>query len=363
MNLGELNQVESFSYWRAANDVGGFKMVLKGDFDSSLVDVDHIIQFWRRARGGREIMLLNGFCRMWGWFEDHKGNDKFFIEGVDQNDLVDRRIVAYAAESAEAKKADQADDMLKEIVDENMGASAPNDEAGRPRGYDSDHFSVQANTTEAPSVTRSFAWRYVLPTLQEICQSSRDLGTPLYFEVVPSSAPAVFEFQTFTDYLGMDRTIDSPSPVVFSKENKNLAMPRWEEDWFEERNYVYGGGQGEEGDRVIDPEDDVWRMHKSIWNRRECFQDAREESTTLGVANKAYERMQRERPVVRFEGDLLDTKHSRFGVDWFYGDQVTASYKGRQFDGMVDGFLIRVDPSGHEEFACRLEVERGFGWE
>jgi hypothetical protein len=116
-------------------------------------------------------------------------------------------------------------------------------------------------------------------------------------------------------------------------------------------------------DRIIDPEDDVWRMHKSIWNRRECFQDAREESTTQGVANKAFERMQKERPVVRFDALLLDVANTRFGKDWDYGDNITARYKGREFSGMVDGYIISMDELGNEEFIARMEIAYGFGWQ
>jgi hypothetical protein len=338
-------------------------MILKSDFDVSLIEPDHIVQFWRQAKGGEELHMMSGLCRKWGWFESSDGEDKFFVEGVDQNDLIDRRIIAYATEESESDKTDNADDLIKAIIRENMGNLAPVDEAARPRAYDPDFFTVMADTAEGPAVTRSFAWRYVLPVIQEIAQSSRDLGSPLYFNIVPSAAPAVFEFQTFIPYLGVDRSMSSPVPVIFSKEMENLGSPRWEEDWFDERNYVYGGGQGEKDNRIIDPEDDVWRMHKSIWNRRECFQDAREESTQQGVANKAFERMQKERPVVRFDADLLDTPNTRFGTDWNYGDNITARYRGREFSGMVDGYTISVDKFGEETFTARMEVTYGFGWQ
>jgi len=363
LQLDTLRQVESFSYWRVVNDVGGFKMVMKPDFDVTLIDVDHIVQFWRQARGGEEMLMVSGFCRKWGWYENRDGEDRFFVEGVDQNDLLDRRIIAYYAEEAESDKTDFADDMIKAILRENMGALAPNDEAGRPRAYDATYFTIMADTTEAPSVTRSFSWRYVLPVIQEIAQSSRDLGTPLFFDVVPTAVPAVFTVQTYINQLGVDRSMASAVPVIFSRDYQNLEKPKWEEDWLDERNYVYGGGQGEEDDRVIDPEDDVWRMHKSVFNRRECFQDAREESTQLGVANKAYERMQRERPVVRFEADLLDSPHTIFGKDWLYGDKITARYHDREFSGMVDGYRISVNDAGEEDFMARMEVEYAFGWE
>lgn len=363
LQLDVLRQVENFSYYRIANSVGGFNMVFKKDFDSSLIDVDHIIQFWRQPAGGDERLMMCGFCRKWGWYENRDGEDRFFVEGVDQNDLIDRRIVAYYAEESESDKADYADDMIKAIIRENMGALAPLDEAGRPRYYDANYFTVMADTSSGPNVTRSFAWRFVLPVIQEIAQSSRDLGYPLYFDVIPSAVPAVFEFQTFIPILGVDRGMNTAVPVIFSKQYENLGTPKWEEDWFDERNYVYGGGQGEEDDRIIDPEDDQMRMHKSIWNRRECFQDAREESTQIGVANKAYERMQRERPVVRFEADLLDTPNAIFGKDWFYGDVVACKYREREFDGMVDAFRISVDEAGIEDLEVRMEIEYAFGWQ
>jgi hypothetical protein len=363
LQLQDLRQIESFAYYRVANDVGGFRMILKSDFDVSLIEPDHIIQFWRQAKGGEELHMMSGLCRKWGWFEDRNGEDKFFVDGVDQNDLIDRRIIAYAVGEDEADQTSFSDDLMKVIVRENMGDLAPVDEAGRPRAYDPNYFSVMAFVTEGVAVTRSFAWRYVLPVIQEIAQSSRDLGAPLFFDMVPSATPAVFEFQTFIPYLGVDRSMSSAVPVIFSKEMENLGSPRWEEDWFDERNYVYGGGQGEKNNRIIDPEDDVWRMHKSIWNRRECFQDAREEETQQGVANKAFERMQKERPVVRFDADLLDTPNTRFGTDWNYGDNITARYRGREFSGMVDGYSISVNEFGEEEFTARMEVEYGFGWQ
>lgn len=363
LQLSELSQVESFTYYRVANGVGGFKMVFKDDFDVGLIDVDHIIQFWRQAPGGEELLMMSGFCRKWGWHEDRNGSDKFFVQGVDQNDLIDRRIIAWYAEEDESVKTDPADDLIKAIVRENMGTLAPVDEAGRPRAYDADYFTVMADTSEGPSVTRSFAWRYVMPVIREIAQSSRDLGYPLYWDVVPSAAPAVFEFQTYIPYLGVDRSMGSAVPVIFSRKFQSLSKPRWEEDWFEERNYVYGGGQGEDWDRMIDPEDDVWRMHKSIFNRRECFQDAREESTQIGVANKAFERMQKERPFVLFKADVLDSSRTVFGVDWNYGDNVTARYKGREFSGVIDGYTMEVDKKGDEKFKARMEIKYAFGWE
>ena len=361
IQLAELTDLESVEYWRVLNDKGGFNIITRADFDESLLGVDHLIEFWRTPEGGDELLMMVGLLRWWEWLENDDGFEICQLGGPDQNDLLDRRIVAYYAAEDESDKTDFADDMLKAIVRENMGALAPLDQALRPRAYDADYFSVSPDFGHAPTVTRRFAWRKVFPTLKEICESSRNLGTPLYFDMVPGALPAHFDFRTYINLMGIDRTTTSGlSPIVFSKENGNLGTPKLREDWANEQNYVYGGGQGEEDSRTIDPEDDVWRMHRSIWNRRECFQDAREEDTTQGVANKAYQRMEQERPLLKFAGKLLDAPQSRFGIDWNYGDGVTVFYRD-EFDGVVDAYRISIDKDGNEDVTARVEVDLATG--
>ena len=361
IQLAELADLESVEYWRVLNGIGGFHVTTREDFDDNWLGVDRLIEFWRTPEGGEERLMMVGFMRWWEWLENEDGFEIMNFGGVDQNDLLDRRIVAYYAGSDGADKTDFADDMLKAIIRENMGALAPLDEAGRPRAYDGNYFTVSPDFGHAPTVTRRFAWRNVFPTLVEICESSRNLGTPLYFDVVPGALPAHFTFNTYVNLLGIDRTFTSGlEPVIFSKENGNLGLPSLREDWSQEWNYIWGGGQGEEDNRVIDPEDDPWRMHRSIWNRRERFQDAREEDTILGVANKAYQRMEQERPLLKFSGKLLDTPQSRFGIEWDYGDKITNRFHG-EFDGIVDAYRISIDRDGNEDIGVRMEIDLATG--
>lgn len=362
IQLAEINDYISCEYWRTVNGIGGFQFLMGSNFDDRLIaPVDRLIEFWRTPDGGMEQLMMVGFVRWWEWAETADGHELYSFGGPDQNDLIDRRIVAYYAASAQADKIDNADDMIKAIIRENMGSLAPLDEALRPRAYDPNYFTVAPDYGHAPSITRRFAWRKVLPTIQEICDSSRDLGTPLYFEIVPGALSAHFEFRTYINLLGVDRTVTTAlSPVIFSVDNGNLAEPKKREDWSDEWNYVYGGGQGEETDRIIDPEDDPWRMHRSIYNRRECFQDAREEDTQIGVANKAYQRMQQDRPKIRYAAKLLDSPQSIFGVHWNYGDKVTARYRG-EWDGMINAYRIQLDEDGNEDLTVRLEVDLATG--
>jgi hypothetical protein len=363
IQIAKINGYISCEYWRVISEIGGFQFIMGPDFDTRNIafPIDRLIEFWRTPPSGIEQLMMVGFVRWWEWGKTPDGNETFTFGGTDQNGILDRRIIAYNAASAQADKVANGDNMLKAIVRENMGSLAPLDEAGRPRAYDPDYFSCAPDFGHAPSIERRFAWRKVFPTLKEICESSGNLGTPLYFDVVPGAQPAHFEFRTYTNLLGVDRTATTGlNPVVFSEEFGNLAEPKMREDWSEEHDYVYGGGQGEEADRIIDPEDDPWRMHRSIWNRRECFQDAREEDTQIGVANKAYQRMEQDRPKLRFSGKLLDAQQSIFGLHWNYGDKVTARYR-YEFDGMINAYRIVLDDDGNEDLTVRLEVDLATG--
>ena len=118
---------------------------------------------------------------------------------------------------------------------------------------------------------------------------------------------------------------------------------------------MYTGGQGEEAEREIVEVSDAARIGMSPWNRREGFADARNESTTAGVTAKGNEVLAAGRPRLRFSASLKDTELARYGMEWEFGDRVTASYRGRQFDGMIKAVTIGVD--GDESIGARIEVE------
>jgi len=174
--------------------------------------------------------------------------------------------------------------------------------------------------------------------------------------VVVSSSAIGFQFRTYTDQPGQDRTYDSNNPVMFSKEWGNLSDPILRYDYTAEANYVYGGGQGEEANRTISEQSDLPRIGLSVWNRREKFADARNETTANGVANKAEAVLNDNKPLKRFTGTLLDTPQSRYGVDWFFGDKVEVSYRGIQFQGIIKALKIKLDREGNEIITAKVEV-------
>ena len=363
-----LTQIDKAIRWelvRTANSIGWWTVILSADFDRRFLGVDRLVEFWREPTGGHESLLGVGFMRYWEWFEDRKGAEYIRCGGPDQIGLLNRRIVANAAGTVYTQKTDYADDMMKAIVDEQYISTA--NRVGdiyytRSSAISADHFEVAPDESKGKELTKEFAWRRVYDVLKELAEasawptSSGDDSFPIYFENV-YVAPAKFVFRTYANQLGIDRTATAGiAPIIFSKEAGNLANPslRWE--YTDEVNLCYGGGQGQGAARMIDPENDPPRHNLTVWNYQESFKDARECEVILCVAQAARVEMQSKRPFVEFNGDLLDTPKTRFGVDWDFGDKVTIRYQGFSFDGLVESFKLAVDEDGREILDASVRI-------
>jgi len=305
---------------------------------------------------GAMSWAMVGFIRKVQYSEPGTGVDVITVSGPDAIDLLDRRIVAYAAGTSQASKTDYADDMMREIVDENLESSATDSD----RDLSGINFVIGGENSAAPSVTKGFAWQKMLPLLQTICQMSKTDGTDLYFDVVPrlvSNTEIGFTFYTYINQIGQDLTTDTGGSIIFGREWGNLERPSYIEDYSQEVNVVYAGGQGEGSARDVQEVENATRVNRSIWNRREAFQDCRNTSASAGVVDAGNQRLSEGRPVIKFTGTLLDRKQSSYGIDWKFGDKVTATYLGKQFDGMVKSITFSVNENKQELITARLEVD------
>lgn len=344
---------------QAVNQIGSFTMKLPSTFDKSLLAVDRMVQVWRKPTGGRLGLWRVHFIRRWR-FKSEGSRRVVEIEGPDQNDLLRRRIVAAYAGSSQAKKtATEADDMMKEFVTEALSnAASPVPTAGS-RVWS--NLSVQADLGLGPQVTRSAPWEYLLTksgagVLAQIAQAARELGTEVFFDVVPdvvSGSSITFQFQTAINQPGMDVT----DRVVFDEQWGNMADPTLEYDYIDEINYVYAAGQGEQSNRNVQQVYDSTRYNASQWNRCEGFQDARNQDSNNGVIAAGYSLLESGRPKIRFSATPLDTAGTRFGIDWNHGDKVKARYEGVEFDSIIRATTITVDENGKDNISARLEYE------
>jgi hypothetical protein len=344
--LALLDSALAWQYARVQNEVGAWWVQLSGDFDETLVQIDGRVEFWRGWDTGKLSLDFVGLVRRITIEMDDNGLETVTISGPDPNDILDRRIVAYAAESAQAAMTDYADDMIKAIATDNLGGDAA---AARQISA----VTIEADLSEAPSITKGFAWRNMLRIMQDVAVAST---TTVYFGVEPLSA-SEFEFRTRTGQWGMDRSDNTSSAFLqFGPEWGNVESVFLEYDYSDEVTYAYAGGQGEQSERNVVEVEDATRTARSPINRREAFADARADALTAGLTAAARRRLEDGKPKLRFRADLLDTEQARYQRDWKYGDKVAITYHGRQFAGPILAVQVGVDRNGEEQIKARLEV-------
>lgn len=353
--LDLIEEFQSLDYVKTVNGVGAFTITLPASFDLSLVSQDSRIAIMRKPDGGARSLDFCGFVRKIG--KSQRGQSEYWtLYGYDLNYLLDSRIVAYAAGTTQASKSDQADDMMKAIVRENLGASV----AVAARNLTASGFTVQADTSQGTSIEKQFAWRNVLDVLQEIADASHSTeATSVYFGVVPLGIGWECEFRTNINQWGVDHRFPNGAAgaVLFSIELANVSeVDRWR-DWTSETTYAYAGGQGEGLARVIQEAQDATRLGASPFNRREVFVDARNETATAAVLDAADSAVRDGRPRNTFNGQLVNiVGASVYGRDYAHGDYVTASYHGEVIDCRIDTVHVNInDGSESVEIALRSE--------
>ena len=329
-------------------------------FDPELVtpDRDRMVQIWRQPSGGRLGLWRVYFVRR-RQFSTRGSQETVDIGGPDVNDLLRRRIVAAFTDSAQAKKTDFADDMMKEVVTQALADGVAPVPAAGTRVWA--NLSVAADLGNGPTITKSFPFDKLLTTsgqgvLDVLSRASKEAGTEVFFDIVPnvvSPNSITFQFQTFTGQPGQDVS----DRVVFELISGNLREPSLEEDYTEEENYIYAAGQGEETDRNIQQVYDATRYGQSIWGRCEGFADARNQSSDNGVREAGREVLNEGRPRIKFSAIPMDTVGTRFGIDWDFGYLVQARYKNRQFNSIVRAVVISLDEEGNETISARLDYE------
>ncbi|MGD8500734.1 MAG: hypothetical protein PVJ86_08810 [Phycisphaerales bacterium] len=358
VRIAQLDDVLWFSATRHISNIAPFSMGLRETFDTSLLKPDRMVQVWRAPEGARIGLWRAYFIRGWH-FATLGGQETIAVSGVGPNDLLRRRIVAAYASSTQASKNDYADDMMKEVVTEAFADGVePTPDAGTRVVTG---FTIQADLSNGPTLSKSFAFgRLLWPSgggaLAEIAKASREAGTEVFFDVVVSSVSGssiAFEFRTYTGQPGMDVS----DQVVFDQQRGNLKDPFLEFDYRDEVNYVYGGGRGQGAARNVQQAYDAGRYSVSRWNRCEGFANATNQTTDDSVREAARAMLELGRPKRYFGGIPVDTRGTRFGVDWDFGDLVTARYRGEEFTMIVRVVTLSVDETGHEAIDARLDWE------
>ena len=95
--LRRLDDCGPFSFTLAINAIGHFRLLLPVGLDRNLIRNDQRVEFWRQPPGGTLRRIFTGFIRHRAERISAGGQHEHWIYGVSANDLLRRRIVAYAA--------------------------------------------------------------------------------------------------------------------------------------------------------------------------------------------------------------------------------------------------------------------------
>ena len=336
-------------YSRVVNSVSTLKLTLPGNFNTQfLINPDGRIEVWRKLDSGREYLDTNTIWLIKKIDQkiDASGLQTIVVEADTPLSVLREpgRAVLYFGGTAQTQyAAAPADDQIKQVARENIGTSATG------QRNISAYISIDPNLGLGASVAKSFAWRECLKVMQEFADASTTAGTYVAFDIV-ADTPTSLVFRTFTQQRGVDhRYPNGVNPVLISPEMGNLGETLLSVDYRGEITYVQAGGKGENTQRLIASAQDNARIGASPFGWREYFKDATQYSTTTGLSSEANAVLRSGRARTIFQGRLIDTPDSRYGVDWAWGDYVTAQAFGQLIDCRIDAVSVSVKPGGGYE--------------
>lgn len=336
------------------SDVGWLRLILpQGErFEADDIRVDRRLIVTRRAAGEATRVRFLAFARRWSTLTNGDGFESLMLAGVDANELAARRIVAYAAGSAESDKTGAAGDLMLEVFDENFISATDTD---RNVGALAGGVVLDAAVPGGPAVDKAFAWQNVLSTLHSLQAMSKQLGQEMFWSIEPTGLDRLF-LTVYDGAPGRDRSITSSAPLVFGAQFGNVLNVRLVDDYVDEATVVYAGGQGQGAARLVEEMADADRVAASIWNRREAFVNASNLSTSAALQDAASAYLEERRPIVRVFADIISTPATPFGTraGWNLGDTVTVVQQGRTFTATVRSVTVSVDQDGKETVVGQL---------
>ncbi len=349
--LALVDDYASFSLRRQVNSAGAFalrfaKAAAETDaaFEArcALWVLDAPVEFWERDTDAGMTWRLEfeGLVRWSNWYVTADGALVYEVGGRGYIDLLDRRIIAAAAGSAEGTKTGPAESLMKAWVLEQVGASAG---AGRV----TTGLTIEADGAAGNTLTMARSYKGVLPVLQEVAQIGGG-----DFDVV-GTGTATFDFRWFLGQRGTDRT----ATVIFALERGNMAEPSLRISRQNEVNAVLVAGQGEGAARATVWRTDAALIDDSTWNRCELFRDARNESTVAGLNAVGDTALYEGKPRWAIGFKVLQIPSCGYGQHYFLGDLVIAKFLGYTGTKKINAVSISCNDSGGSEIIKMVEMQ------
>lgn len=349
--IADASDFINLEYSRVVNAPSWLKLELPASDIGNIIIPDGRIEVWRRPANGVELLETEAVWLIQNIEQSlsDSGAAQVIIEAVHPLWSLSKRFVLDKSTSAAAKKTGPADDMIKAIVREQAGTNAS---AVRRLP-----FTVQTDVTLGPTVDKAFSYRPVLEVLQEIAQTSTQLGTYLAFDLVGTGGSGL-EFRTYTLTRGVDRTFPGGlKPLLVGPEYGNVSSAKVRRVWDGEVTAVTVGGPGEGNQKKTTTVSLQQRYQRSPWRYLETFFDASNATTVSERQSEAQYALRSNRPWFAVEATLLSTPGAEYGVDWQWGDFLTLQVFGLSVDCRVEAVTFRVS-GGEEQVDAVLKSEQ-----
>ena len=341
--IGDPNALAALSYSRVTNDTGVAVLRYAGELSARLLRLDNLVLIYRSINGVTTLVTDTAWMiRSWRFTLDGSGQRSTEIIAYSGNYLLSSRGVAYQTRSAQSTKSGAADNLIKEVVRENLGSSAT-DTARTIAGI-----SVQADTGQGQSIDVVVGWRNsVLTVAQELADASTDAGTYIAFDLV-TTTPGQWEFRTFANQRGVDRRVPGGTlPLLLGTDYGNLADVEYVADYSDLGTAAYALGDGAGSRRRVQTATNDPAIALSPYNRREVYVEANNATTANQVLRAARSALRRQRARVTMQGRIVETPSTRYGIDWQWGDYVTATAFGVTLNARIDAISVSIE-SGRE---------------
>jgi len=353
----------SLQFSRKVNDFGSYTLKFRdtGDarFDEFVLDAQ--VKIMRRITGiDSPVDWYDEFCgfhRNPKRYVEASGEQSFESIGVGFNELLARRAIMYKEGTIRADKNDAAETVMKEFVQENCTSTGDLTAVGR-LNYDNDAgvllyscnfpgFSVETDGGNGVNWTGSRPYENLLDVLQDIAEMSA-----IDFAVVDNGV-AQFQFRTYTDQMGTDRTENNGvvAPVIFMLGFGNIEDVGYEWQRMGEVNAVCVLGKGDGSTRTTKTRNKPSTQDDSPWNVREATRSASsydEDYEDYSLRTSGDEILEELKAKLGFSFQPLQQDSAIYGVHYFLGDRVTVNYGGLTVDRKIVGVNIAVDENGEQ---------------
>lgn len=349
----EIGNAPGLHYVLSCGKVGALTVTLPPDYNHLLVK-DARIHVMRSVNGapaqreGESCFLI----RRWDYADDYT-----IVTALHANHIFWRRYAMWGwyTRKSETDGVSTADDEIKQqLWDDNFAANAGAGGSGRNAGSNytqadiSAYVPRQAQIGAAVQINKNWYWMNCGDVVLDFCDASTLAGVYLTAEIVAPTEPTL-EMRTYTGQRGQDRRFSSGSGLIFSSRFGNLANAILTNDATNEVTIAIAGGPRRDSGYDVFASADPARMGESPLNRIEGFVDdaSGTNTTTTAYQDDADAALRAGRPVIRAQGDLVDTDRCIRGVHYDFGDLLTVEVRGIQYDMRLD--LLDVTLSGGVE--------------